>query len=237
MKLRWLFLGRKAMTNLDCIIKSRDITLPTKVHLEELRFSHSYALIWELDHKESWAPKNWCFCTMVLKKTLESCLDCKKIKPVNLKEISPEYSLEELMLKLKFQYFSHLMRRANPLKKTLMLGKTAGRRRMEWQRMRWLDDITDSITWFWASSGRWWRTVRPGMLQSMGLQRVRHERMTEQQQQATMLSPDKELCHILQSCRPRRKQTFYLLLTNAKVTLPIPTPFPWKKTRWKSNWI
>ena len=62
---------------------------------------------------------------MVMKKTLESCLDCKKIKLVNLKEISPEYSLEELMLKLKFQYFSHLMRRANPLKKTLMLGKTA----------------------------------------------------------------------------------------------------------------
>ena len=81
---------------------------------------------------------------MVLEKTLESPLDCKEIQPVNSKG-SPEYSLEGLMLKLKLQYFGHLMRRADSFEKTLMLGKTEGRRRREQQRMRWLDGITDSM--------------------------------------------------------------------------------------------
>ena len=82
---------------------------------------------------------------MVLEKTLESLLDCKEIKPVNPKEINPEYSLEGLMLKLKLQYFGHLMRRAHSLEKTLMLGKIEGRRRRGRQRMRWLDGTTDSM--------------------------------------------------------------------------------------------
>ena len=82
---------------------------------------------------------------MVWKKTLESPLDCKEIQSVNPKEISPEYSLEGLMLKLKLQYFGHLMQRANSLGKTLMLGKIEGRRRREQQRMRWLDGVTDSM--------------------------------------------------------------------------------------------
>ena len=86
-------------------------------------------------------PKNWCFWTVVLEKTLESPLDCQSI----LKEISPEYSLEGLMLKLKFQYFGHLMQRTDSLEKTLMLGKIEGWRRRGWQRMRWLDGITDSM--------------------------------------------------------------------------------------------
>ena len=81
---------------------------------------------------------------MVLEKTLESPLDCKEIQPVHLKEISPEYSLEGLMLKLKLQYFGHLMQRAKSLEKTLMLGKIKGKRRGQ-QRMRWLDGITDSM--------------------------------------------------------------------------------------------
>ena len=81
---------------------------------------------------------------MVLKKTLESPLDCKEIKPVNLKEINPEYSLEGLMLKLKLQYFGHLIQRANSLEKTLMLGKTEGKRRRGQQRLRWLDSNTSS---------------------------------------------------------------------------------------------
>ena len=81
----------------------------------------------------------------MLEKSLESPLDCKEIKPVNPKEINPEYSLEGLILKLKFQYFGCLMRRANSLEKTLILGKTEGRRRRGQQRMRWLDDITDSV--------------------------------------------------------------------------------------------
>ena len=80
---------------------------------------------------------------MVLEKTLESPLDCKEIKPVNPEEINPEYSLEGLVLKLKLQYFDHLMQRADSLKKTLMLGKIEGRRRRGWQRMRWLDAITN----------------------------------------------------------------------------------------------
>ena len=100
--------------------------------------------MWELDYKEGWAPKNWCFWTVVLEKTLESPLDCKEIQPVHPKEISPGCSLVGLMLKLKLQYFGHLMRRADSLEKTLMLGKTEGRRRGQ-QRMRWLDGITDTM--------------------------------------------------------------------------------------------
>ena len=95
--------------------------------------------MWGLDPKEGWVLKNWCFLIVVLKKTLESPLDNKEIKPVILKEISAEYSLEGLMLKL--QYFGHRMQRADSLEKTIMLGKSEGRRRGQ-QRMRWLDGIT-----------------------------------------------------------------------------------------------
>ena len=87
---------------------------------------------------------NLCFQVVVMEKTLESPLDCKEIKPVILKEINPEYSLEGLMLKLKLQYFAHLMQRADSLKKTLMLGKIEGKRRRGRQRMRRLDGIIDS---------------------------------------------------------------------------------------------
>ena len=99
--------------------------------------------MWELDYQESWARKNWCFWTVVLEKTLESPLDCKEINQSILKEISPGCSLEGLMLKLKLQYFGHLMRRVDSLEKTLMLGGIRGRRRRGRQRMRWLDGITD----------------------------------------------------------------------------------------------
>ena len=90
-------------------------------------------------------PKNWCFWTVVLEKTLESPLDCKEIQPVHAKEISPEYSLEGLMLKLELQYFGHLMQRADSFEKTLMLGKIEGKRRRGRQRMKWLDGITNSM--------------------------------------------------------------------------------------------
>ena len=106
-------------------------------------FSSGHVWMWELDYKESWAPKNRCFWTVVLK-TLESPFICKEIKPV-LKEISPEYSLEGWILKLKLQYFDHLIRRTDSLEKTLMLGKTEGGRRRGRQKMRWLDGITDSM--------------------------------------------------------------------------------------------
>ena len=112
-------------------------------------FPSSHVWMWELTHKDSWAPKNWCFWTVVLEKTLESPLDCKENNPVTiqsiLKEINPEYSLEELMLKLMFQYFGHLMQRNDSLEKTLVLWKIEGRRRRGQQRMRWLDGITDSM--------------------------------------------------------------------------------------------
>ena len=91
-------------------------------------FFSSHVWMWELDYTESWAPKNWCFWTVVLEKTLESPLDCN-IQDSILKEMSPEYSLEGLMLKLKLQYFGHLMRRTDSFEKTLMLGKIEGGRR------------------------------------------------------------------------------------------------------------
>ena len=141
---RRLLLGRRVMTNLDNILKRRDSTLLTKLHLVEASFSSGHGGMWKLDYKESWAPKNWCFWTVVLEKTLESHLNSKEFKPVNPKEINPEYSLEGQMVKLKLQYFGHLMQRTDSLEKTVMLGKTEGRRR-EWQRMRWLGGITNSM--------------------------------------------------------------------------------------------
>ena len=92
-------------------------------------FSSSHVWMWELDYKESLAPTNWSFWTVVLEKTLQSPLDCKEIKAVNPKEISPEYSLEGLMLKLKLQYFGHLMWITDSFEKALMLGKIEGGRR------------------------------------------------------------------------------------------------------------
>ena len=100
--------------------------------------------MWELDYKESWALKNWCFWTVVLERLLR-VLWTERSNQSILKEISPECSLEWLMLKLKPQYFGHLMQRADSFEKTLMLGKIEGRRRRGWQRMKWLDGITDSM--------------------------------------------------------------------------------------------
>ena len=96
--------------------------------------------MWELECEEGWALQNWCFWTVVLERTLESPMDCKEI---SLKEISPGCSLEGTMLKLKLQYFCHLMRRVDSLEKTLMLGGIGGRRRRGWQWMRWLDGISN----------------------------------------------------------------------------------------------
>ena len=108
-------------------------------------FSSGHVLMWELDCEESWALENWCFWTMVLEKTLESPLHFKEIQPTIQKEITSGCSLTGLMLKLKLQYFGHLMRRADWLEKSLMLWGIGGRRRREQQRMRWVDGITDSM--------------------------------------------------------------------------------------------
>ena len=101
--------------------------------------------MWEVDCEESWALKNWCFWTVALEKTLESPMDCKRSNQSILRKISPGMSLEGMMLKLKLQYFGHLMWKVDSLEKTLMLGGIGGRRRRGWQRMRWLDGITDSM--------------------------------------------------------------------------------------------
>ena len=101
--------------------------------------------MWELHCEESWAPKNWCFWTVVLEKTLENPWTVRRSNQSILKEMSPGISLEGMMLKLKFQYFGHLMWRVDSLEKTLMLGGIGGRRIRGWQRMRWLDGITDSM--------------------------------------------------------------------------------------------
>ena len=134
--------------------------------------------MWELDYKESWVPKNWCFWTVVLEKTLESPLDCKEIQPVH-SEVSPGCSLEGMMLKLKVQYFGHLMWRVDSLEKTLMLGGIGAKRRRDdrgWDG--WVASPT-RWTWVWVNSGSWWWTGRPGVLRFMGSQRVGHHWATE----------------------------------------------------------
>ena len=130
----------------------------------------------ELDHKEGWAPKNWCFWTVVWRRLLRVPWTARRSNQSILKEISPGCSLEGLMLKL--QYSGHQMSRADSLEKTLMLGKTeAGRERDHRGWDGWMESLTQ-WTWVWASSRRWWRTGMPGTLQSMGSQRVRHDWVT-----------------------------------------------------------
>ena len=136
-------------------------------------FSSSHVWMWELGYKESWTRKNGCFWTVVSEKTLESPLDCKEMNQSILKEISPEYSLEGLMLKLKLQYFGHLMGRTDSFEKILKAGEGDNRGRDGWMasRTQWI--------WVWVNSKCWWWTKRPSMLQSMGSQRVRHDWATE----------------------------------------------------------
>ena len=174
---RHLLLGRKVMTNLGTIFKSRDITWPTNVCVvKAMIFFNSHVWIWELDYKESWAPKNLCFWTVMLEKTLESPLDCKEIQPVHPKG---NHSFEGLMLKLKLSYFGLLMWWTDSFEKTWC-----------WERLNeggegdnrgwdgWMASPTQ-WTWVWVDPGSWWWTGRPGVLWFMGSQRVGHDWATE----------------------------------------------------------
>ena len=159
------------MTNLDSIFKSRDITLLIKFHLIKamvfpaVKYRCEGCTIKKAEHWRIDAFVLWCW-----RRFLRVSWIARRSNQSILKGINPEYSLEGLMLKLKFQYFGHLMQRTDSLEKTLMLGKIQGRRRRGQQRMRWLDGITDSMDIFWVNSRSWWWTGKPGMLQSMGLQ-------------------------------------------------------------------
>ena len=167
-KYKCLLLGRKVMTSPDSKWKSKDNFANKSLHSQSNRFSSSHVRMWKLDHKEGWTPKNWCFWIVVLEKTLESLLDSKVIKSVNPNGNQPEYILEGLMLKLKLQYFGHLMQRTDSLEKTLMLGKIEGNRKRRWQKMRWLDGTTNSMD---MNLGEVWKMVRDreaSVLQSLG---------------------------------------------------------------------
>ena len=179
---RRLLLGRKVMTKLESILKSRDIILPRKVRLVKtmvfpvVTYGRESWTVKKAEHQRIDAFELWCW-----RRLLRVPWTARRSKQSILKEISPGCSLEGLMLKLKLQYFGHLMQRVDSLEKTLMLGGIGGRRRREGDDRGW-DGWMASLTrwtWVWVNSGSWWWTGRPGVLRFMGLQRVRHDWVTE----------------------------------------------------------
>ena len=169
------------MTNLDSIFKSRDITLPTKVHLvKAMVFPVGHVWMWKLDYKESWALKNWCFWTVVLEKTLENPLDCKEIQPVR-----PEGNQSWIFIGRTDDEVETPILWPPDVKKWFI-----GKKACCWERLKvggegdnggwdgWMASLTQ-WTWVWVNSRSWWWTGRPGVLQYMGSQRVRHDWTTE----------------------------------------------------------
>ena len=176
---RRLLPGRKVMTNLDSILKSRDITLPTEIHLVKATVFPVVLYvceIWTIRKAECWRIDAFELCCW--RRCLRVPWTARRSNQSILKEISPEYSWEGLMLKLKLEYFGHLMRKTDSFEKTLMLGKIEGGRRRGRQRMTWFMESLTQWTWVWVNSGSWWQTGRPGVLQSMGSQRFRHDWVT-----------------------------------------------------------
>ena len=178
-----LRLGRKAMTNLDSMLKSRDITLPTKVYRYDRSYGFSSSLVWmwELVHEKGWVPKNWCFSTVVLEKTLESPLDCKEIKQVNHKRNQSWLFIGRTWC---WSWSSNTLA-------TWCEELTHWKRPWCWKRLKAGGEGDDRgwdgyRGWHHRLDGhgfeptrRQWRTGKPGMLQSMGSQRVRHDWATE----------------------------------------------------------
>ena len=165
-----------------CYEKTRQIIIKHRHHFANkgpssqiYGFSSSHVWMWELDHKEVWVPKNWFFQTVVLEITLESNLDSKEIKPINPKRNQPWIFFGRTNAEVNAPILWPPDVKSWLIGKDLILEKIEGRRRRGRQRMRWLDDITDSMDMRLASSGSWWWTGRPGVLQSMGSQRVRHD--------------------------------------------------------------
>ena len=177
---RHLLLGRKVTTNLDNILKSRDITLPTKVCLvKAMVFSCGHVWMWELDYKESWALKNWCFWTVVLEKTLESPLNCKEILPVHPKGNQSWIFSGRIDAEAETHTLATWCKELTPLKRPWCLERlkvAGGGDDRGWDG--WMASLT-CWTWVWVSPGSWWWIGKPGVLQSMGSQRVGHNWVTE----------------------------------------------------------